>query len=157
MGAPGYTTFCRNGHIVEVVPHHCISMNTVRKCQYCGATEFTTQIEWGDPDYVHEVPYKPIRSEWVEKDDEQFQGKLRVDIYDVSKVKYWKYPTQDIELICIDCEEKFILEGGESDFFTSKGLNLPRRCKGCRADRRNPDRARKEYERLKKKFEQPTP
>ncbi len=154
MGAPGYTTFCKNGHIVDSVPHHCISNLTVRKCQYCGAIEFTTQMEWGDDDYgPPKIPYKSIRLEWVERNDEFFQGRQKVEVFDVSKVENWSKPTQDETLYCVDCGNMFILEGGEVDFYNRKELHKPRRCKGCRADRRNPGKARKEYERLKKKFE----
>jgi len=153
MGAPGYTVFCKNGHIVENVPHHYISFNTVRKCPYCGAVEFTTQCEWPDDGYKHEIPYNPIHFEWVERDDNNFQGKQKIAVWDVSNVKWWNNPTQDEKLICVDCGGEFTLEGGEIDFFTRKGLHLPTRCKGCRADRKNPDKAKKEYERLKKKFE----
>ena len=154
MRAQGYTTFCKNGHIVEVVPHHCISFDTVRKCPYCGAIEFTTQFEWRDDDYgPHSIPYMPIRTEWVERNDEHFKGSQKVEVYDVSKVEHWSKPTQDETLYCVDCGNMFILEGGEVDFYNRKGLHKPRRCKGCRADRRNPDKAKMEYERLKKKFE----
>ena len=73
MGAPGKTVFCRNGHIVEEVPHHCISQYDefpwsdpdgleVRKrppC-VCGCQEFIEELEWGDPDYRSSIPTTPI-------------------------------------------------------------------------------------------------
>ena len=89
MGAPGYTVFCKNGHIVESIPHHCISTEDIEKCQHCGSTELATIMEWGDDDYgPHEVPYEPIGSEWVDIDNDTFKGKARIDIYDVSRVKW---------------------------------------------------------------------
>lgn len=39
------------------------------------------------------------------------------------------YP-KDIE--CADCGEPFQLTQGEMDFYTTKGLHMPKRCKPCR-------------------------
>lgn len=38
---------------------------------------------------------------------------------------------------CISCHKLFIMEKGELMFYSSKGLDLPRRCKSCRDKRRN--------------------
>lgn len=33
---------------------------------------------------------------------------------------------------CIDCEKEFIFTAGEQDFYSSRGLRVPRRCQSCR-------------------------
>jgi hypothetical protein len=86
MGALGHTVFCARGHIVEDIPHHCLSetdaseiecpvhglnvmpddFSAICTCKkpapcLCGETRFVDQVEWGDPDYgPHEVPMEPI-------------------------------------------------------------------------------------------------
>lgn len=35
-------------------------------------------------------------------------------------------------IICCDCGLEFDLTYGESEWFLSKGLNIPKRCKPCR-------------------------
>ncbi len=37
---------------------------------------------------------------------------------------------------CIDCDSGFILTSGERQFYSDRGLNLPKRCPQCRARRR---------------------
>jgi hypothetical protein len=38
----------------------------------------------------------------------------------------------DLLLICVDCEQDFLLTVGEQQFFESRQLAQPRRCKRCR-------------------------
>ena len=91
MGAPGWTSFCRNGHIVEVCGHHQIIFDDKRVCDICGADVIGSCIEWGDSDYgPHEVPYTPSRQEPM-KITREYKGHIKelaakVDIYDVSKL-----------------------------------------------------------------------
>jgi len=40
---------------------------------------------------------------------------------------------------CKECNEEFTLADGDIEFFKSKGLELPKRCKKCR-DKRRRDR-----------------
>jgi len=63
----------------------------VLECPICGAKEFAQIFEWGDPDYGDDmiVPLEPIGYEWYERNDEWFQGKQRVAVYNVSKVTNW--------------------------------------------------------------------
>jgi hypothetical protein len=42
----------------------------------------------------------------------------------------------DLELTCADCGIHFLLIAGERQWFSDRGLHLPRRCKSCRAARR---------------------
>ncbi len=73
MGAPAVTYFCRNGHIVEDVPHHCFSQfymeEEKRVCPTCGTKDIKGVIEWHDPDYWEDgdinakVPHKPIETD----------------------------------------------------------------------------------------------
>ena len=49
-------------------------------------------------------------------------------------------------LKCIECGEVFFTEG-ERDFYNSKGLKMPKRCKACR------DRKKKRYEQEQKEKE----
>lgn len=88
MGAPGYTCFCKNGHIVKTVGHHCIDDDIINTCPYCKATKFVTLIEWPDEDYGNNdlVPFEPVRHEWIERHDENFDGNMNVGVYDVSKI-----------------------------------------------------------------------
>jgi len=99
MGAPGYTVFCRNGHIVKHVEHHYIDDTTIEKCKYCGSKEFYTEIEWGDPDYGNSIiPTDPLHNDISFIEDptpmglgvELIEGSIRVKVYDVSKVTDWK-------------------------------------------------------------------
>lgn len=40
---------------------------------------------------------------------------------------------QDVNIICIDCNQEFIWTDGEQQFFFDKGLkNPPKRCKNCK-------------------------
>ena len=43
-------------------------------------------------------------------------------------------PDQDIT--CRDCGGNFTFTEGEQEFYSSKGLNAPQRCKECRASRK---------------------
>lgn len=88
MGAPGYTCFCKNGHIVKTVGHHCIDDDAVKVCPFCKATKFITLIEWPDEDYGTNdmVPFEPIRQEWLSVNFEDFKGNMKVSVFDVSKI-----------------------------------------------------------------------
>jgi CxxC-x17-CxxC domain-containing protein len=44
---------------------------------------------------------------------------------------------EDQVLICADCNQEFIFTVGEQEFYADKGLvNSPKRCKGCRSNRK---------------------
>ncbi len=43
---------------------------------------------------------------------------------------------QDRELICADCNKPFVFEAGEQKFFAERNFSDPKRCKGCRAERK---------------------
>lgn len=89
MGAPGYTTFCSNGHIVLDIAHHEVCMDEPTECDWCGSKELRTEIEWGDDDYQQEpflVPYDPVDGEWRDVHNDRIRGQVRVDIYDVSRL-----------------------------------------------------------------------
>lgn len=43
---------------------------------------------------------------------------------------------QDVTLICVDCDENFLFTAEEQQFFYSKGLATPKRCKPCRKARK---------------------
>ncbi len=43
---------------------------------------------------------------------------------------------KDKTLTCADCGEDFTFEVGEQQYFWSKGLSEPKRCKTCRVIRR---------------------
>ena len=42
----------------------------------------------------------------------------------------------DETLICVDCGKAFDFTAGEQEYFASKGLSTPKRCKPCRQLRR---------------------
>ena len=42
----------------------------------------------------------------------------------------------DQELTCRDCGNAFTFTEGEQEFYTSKNLSAPQRCKDCRANRK---------------------
>jgi len=44
---------------------------------------------------------------------------------------------QDVTLLCVDCEQDFIFTAEEQQFFYSKGLATPKRCKPCRKARKD--------------------
>jgi len=97
MGAPGYTVFCENGHVVDIVGHHEISQHDAsemycpvhgfggssegecscvkRQCCICGSNNFRQITEWGDPDYLDNdgagpVPFKSIGQDGFASDKE---------------------------------------------------------------------------------------
>jgi hypothetical protein len=90
MGAPGWTSFCKNGHIVEICAHHEIIMDQKFDCLICGATVIGIQIEWGDPDYESVVSREPIDWDEIKVIEESKYGKheyvRQIPIYDVSKL-----------------------------------------------------------------------
>jgi hypothetical protein len=47
-----------------------------------------------------------------------------------------KRELSDITLACRDCGGEFTLTGGEQDFFDSRDMPWPKRCKPCRAAKR---------------------
>lgn len=89
MGAPGWTSFCTNGHIVEVCPHHGMIFDPKTVCAFCGAKIVCTETEWGDEDYGHAVPYKPIGEDTAEITTVSKYGRkteiVKIPVYDVSK------------------------------------------------------------------------
>lgn len=150
MGVP-FTVFCSSGHIVEINHGGEIDISKL-KCPCCNSKKFTIECNWSQN--IHrKIPLKPIGKDWIKLDNEEIKGESQIDVYDVGKVDNWIKLTEDEECICIDCEQKFNLTGKEKDWYKKKGLQLPKRCKGCREDRKNPEKARQEYIRLKKKFE----
>jgi hypothetical protein len=54
-----------------------------------------------------------------------------------------------IERICIDCGRKFLIYPDAQNFFKSRGLDLPKRCRACREQRKQAKKA----EEAAKKFE----
>lgn len=38
----------------------------------------------------------------------------------------------DKEIMCMDCGQPFIFTASEQDFYASKNLSQPKRCKDCR-------------------------
>jgi len=103
MGAPGIAWFCPKGHLVQQTQHHEIA-DDPELCDECGATEFGTVLEWGDPDY-HEnvdepVPTHPIRYEVkrvripdaIDAEGNPIEAYVdrQVAIYDVSKLTFRK-------------------------------------------------------------------
>jgi len=42
----------------------------------------------------------------------------------------------DQQLVCIDCKSPFTFTEGEQEFYTSKDLSAPSRCKECRVRRK---------------------
>ncbi|MCL5102929.1 MAG: zinc-ribbon domain-containing protein [Armatimonadetes bacterium] len=45
--------------------------------------------------------------------------------------------TQDKEITCKDCGQKFVFTAGEQEFFQSRGFSEPIRCKPCRDVRKS--------------------
>lgn len=43
---------------------------------------------------------------------------------------------QDIDQVCIDCADGFVVSAGEVRFFKQRNLNIPKRCLPCRQKRR---------------------
>lgn len=41
-----------------------------------------------------------------------------------------------LQLTCVDCDQTFIFSAEEQQFFWSKGLSQPKRCKDCREARK---------------------
>ncbi len=43
----------------------------------------------------------------------------------------------DQQIVCRDCGATFDFTAGEQEFYASKGLSAPQRCKACRAARKD--------------------
>ena len=43
---------------------------------------------------------------------------------------------EEVKQICADCGEKYELSAGDVEFYSRRGLFLPRRCRDCRTARR---------------------
>lgn len=64
----------------------------------------------------------------------------------------------DIPLTCVDCNQPYVFEVGEQQFFEKKGLkDMPKRCKPCRQKRKDAREAKKERERTPEQFWQDAP
>lgn len=44
--------------------------------------------------------------------------------------------TEDEQIMCRDCSSPFTLTEADKDFFASRGLHMPKRCRACRQLRR---------------------
>jgi len=42
----------------------------------------------------------------------------------------------DKTLVCMDCGDEFVWRGGEQKYYLERELSEPKRCRGCRADKR---------------------
>lgn len=52
---------------------------------------------------------------------------------------------EDKTLVCQDCGQEFVFTASEQDFYEEKGfMNEPKRCKSCRAARKNSSKAPRE-------------
>jgi len=40
--------------------------------------------------------------------------------------------SDDLFILCCDCEQQFLFSAGEQDFYAEKQLTPPKRCKPCR-------------------------
>jgi hypothetical protein len=88
MSSPSFTSFCKNGHIVESIPEGCLSFKDLTECSLCHSTETYTILSWRDRDpETCVVPQDPIQYEWIKVWDENIHGQIRVPVYDVSKIK----------------------------------------------------------------------
>ncbi len=43
---------------------------------------------------------------------------------------------EDMEIICADCKKPFVFEAGEQRFYAERDFTPPKRCKGCRDERK---------------------
>lgn len=110
--------FCKNGHIVNSIPYHCVDgSDDVLECPYCGTKEFAKVTEWPDEEYGGDiVPYEPIKYDLFDVDDNGFKSKKEVAVYDVSQIENWNSFRQpgackdclagSYGITCTDCSEK---------------------------------------------------
>lgn len=42
----------------------------------------------------------------------------------------------DLDLVCIDCGDAFDFPASEQHYFAERGLQQPKRCRGCRIEAR---------------------
>lgn len=47
-----------------------------------------------------------------------------------------RLPSEDMDIVCVDCGEHFIFTISEQMYFMSKQLSIPKRCQPCRKERR---------------------
>ena len=79
MSSPAIIYFCKNGHLVESIPHGYVAYHeNPIYCQYCGEENIASVIECWDEAYgVSVVPIKPVKYE---------QRTVSIAVYDVSKL-----------------------------------------------------------------------
>lgn len=128
MGSPAIVIFCRNGHVARVIKRDEVNGAGVRKCKYCGSTEFGLQVGWDDEGYDNVVPRDSLGYQYIDN--------TKVHVFDIEGIKDWCRLTPDVIRVCKDCKEEFTLRGGEIDFYKQEGLSLPKRCPKCRKARR---------------------
>ncbi len=46
-------------------------------------------------------------------------------------------PFTDKTLVCAECGQEFVFTADDQEFFASRGYSQPKRCRSCRAVRRN--------------------
>jgi len=46
-------------------------------------------------------------------------------------------PFTDKNITCVDCGQEFLFSADEQEFYASRGFGEPKRCRSCRATRRN--------------------
>ena len=59
------------------------------------------------------------------------------DTYHTQRVPQHTEPSQDELKTCIRCHKTFVFTIGEAKFFIEQKFSMPKRCKDCRAARRN--------------------
>jgi hypothetical protein len=90
MSSQPHVSFCINGHLVDNVPEGCISFDDSEECPYCHEYFFHTVFNWHDREpETSLIPFEPIKREWVEIWNDEIRGKVRVPVFNVSKIKTW--------------------------------------------------------------------
>jgi CxxC-x17-CxxC domain-containing protein len=72
------------------------------------------------------------RKQLVEPRRNALEGGLRLRRERLSKV-----PFTDKTLTCSDCGQEFIFSAEDQEFYATRGFTEPKRCRSCRALRRN--------------------
>ena len=75
-----------------------------------------------------------------------YEGEVKVEETEAEAAETAPVEYQDETLVCVECGNEFVFTAGEQAFYAEKGYtNKPKRCKACRAAKKNANKPPREY------------
>ena len=79
---------------------------------------------------------------------------MRVVIFQKDNINIWRERMKDKMIICVQCENPFVITAAEQGRLYERGFGIPKRCPDCRQKKSKPSSAsnnRMKNKRLKKR------